>query len=638
MKDFIASYELSSALLGLNPSIEKDIKLIEQGCSATLLMTQSPRSLRTIDSLQNIDENVLRILQNRNVLISYEFLEFENNQLKKKMTLIRPNSLKIEDAEKIKKICDEYSLLSFIKYLYYKENKIKEDYKKWGNQILENINYSSEINRSTILEMILRFESYSIESLLDIYDLNKRIIHYILQQLSNSSKEIYHYFSTNKEMTEEIKQFLLNRNNNPVLIALREDYHLLYPDQNKIITIDEEGNIEIIKTELEYLKDAAREICLRLAKFLSPEENWEQANIDNIFELFSKHPSLQSEETWPGLSNFIYTIENLFRICDSINNFRKEILVEKYIEEFLKNLNMNFEPFYISLEHFTIPENLSKYLKKEKKETIYKKFIEKLRINNEIIVYKSKLHLNEDGYYLIYKYNIPKAFISNKNRRSFIHLMLKNSGYPSGIYDFIIEQNTNDLPKILKEEQLELVKAIKEWEKEQEKKNRKSIFQIILDWLLKLFGWSTDSLTIFSNDKLKEQKQEQYGYKKKKNQFRENIPEYRLKKIPEKIEKAISFIDRQYNGLIWVDELAYVMDYKDIERLNSLLYYDKEQRFIEVKPLYSIKPLFIKKENLNNKEWLESTINTLKNSAKLPHQIALLEFLENYKKVNINEK
>jgi len=128
MKDFLTSFELSSALLGLNPSIEKDIRLIEQATTATLHLTQSPKSLRTLDSLQHIDENVLKILKNRGVLTSYEYLSFENNQLSKKIVLIRPNSLKMDDVERIKKLCDESSAISFFKKKETEENEQKETY------------------------------------------------------------------------------------------------------------------------------------------------------------------------------------------------------------------------------------------------------------------------------------------------------------------------------------------------------------------------------------------------------------------------------------------------------------------------------------------------------------------------------
>lgn len=633
MKDYLSSFELSSALIGFNPSIEKDIRLIEQGCTATLMMTQSPRSLRTLDSLQNIDENSIRILQNRNVLTYYEFLEFNNNQLVKKIALIRPNSLKREDAEKIIKICDEYSLISFLRYLNYKESKFIQENKKLGEQILNNIIYTQEIQRSIILEMILRFESYSIEAFLEIYDLNQKVMNYLLKQLSFPSKEIYNFYNTNREFTEEVKEFLLMRNNHPVLIALRDDFHLLYPNDKNLILIKEE-EVEIIKTELEYLNDATKEVLMRLAKFLSPEKDWKNSSYDELFELFSHHPSLQSEESWPGLKNFIYAIENLIKITENLSEIRKEVLIESSVYEFQKKLNMNFEPYFLSINNFEIPEYIKKFYKNVDKEKIFKIFIEKLNKNNELIVYKSKLNENNSGYYIIYKYNIPKAFIENKNRRSFIHIMLKNSNYPSGIYNFILDSYNQNLPDIILKEQQDLIKAIKEWEKEQEKinKKRKTIIQIIIEWFLKLFGFSKESL---ENDKnrdldtfpIKESK------KKKKNISREYIPEYRLKKIPEKIEKAISFIERQYNGLIWVDELSYVLDYKDIERLNSILYYDKDQRFEEIKPLHTIKPLFIRKDHLKNKEWIENTIHTLKNSSKLPHQIALLEYLENHKKM-----
>jgi hypothetical protein len=631
MKDFLTSFELSSALLGLNPSIEKDIRLIEQATTATLHLTQSPKSLRTLDSLQHIDENVLKILKNRGVLTSYEYLSFENNQLSKKIVLIRPNSLKMDDVERIKKLCDESSAISFLNYLYLKEKRWIQENQKLGEQIKENIVYSKEINRSTILDMILRFETYSIESHLDIYDLEKRILLFIIQKLENSSQEVYNYFINNKELPEEVKQFLLDRGDLPLLVSIREDFHLLFPNYQYYVHVDEEGNLKILKTELDYLKDAAKEIFYRLAKFLSPEKDYENANFNDYYFLFSQHPSLQSNDTWPNLFSFINSVEKLIKLCENLDNLKKDILIENYLNEFIKNLNMNFEPYFFSLSNFQIPDMLKKYINEQEREKIYKIIVEKLSKNKELIVYRSKLNPTEQGYYVIFKYNIPKAFIENANRRSFIHLMLKNSGYPSGIYDFVLDTTNKSLPDLLLKEQQQLNKAIKEWEKEIEKKNKKGVLQIIFEWILKFLGILKD--TSIKEQVIKETVKEDNVSisRSKKTTYREYIPEYRLKKIPEKIEKAIGFIERQYNGLIWIDELSYVLELKDIERLNSIIYYDKDQRFLEIKPLKNIKPLFIRKENLQNKQWVQQTIDFLKNSSNLPHQVALLEFLENYK-------
>jgi hypothetical protein len=395
--------------------------------------------------------------------------------------------------------------------------------------------------------------------------------------------------------------------------------------------VDEEGNLKILKTELDYLKDAAKEIFYRLAKFLSPEKDYENANFNDYYFLFSQHPSLQSNDTWPNLFSFINSVEKLIKLCENLDNLKKDILIENYLNQFIKNLNMNFEPYFFSLSNFQIPDMLKKYINEQEREKIYKIIVEKLSKNKELIVYRSKLNPTEQGYYVIFKYNIPKAFIENANRRSFIHLMLKNSGYPSGIYDFVLDTTNKSLPDLLLKEQQQLNKAIKEWEKEIEKKNKKGILQIIFEWILKLLGILKD--TSIKEQVIKETVKEDNVSisRSKKTTYREYIPEYRLKKIPEKIEKAIGFIERQYNGLIWIDELSYVLELKDIERLNSIIYYDKDQRFLEIKPLKNIKPLFIRKENLQNQQWVQQTIDFLKNSSNLPHQVALLEFLENYK-------
>ncbi len=639
MKDYLSSFELSSALIGLNPSVEKDIKLIEQASSATILMSYSPLSLRTLDSLKHIDYNIALLLEKRSVLELYDYVTFQDGNLKKITVLIRPMSLKIEDSEKIKKICDEYTIISIIKFLYNQENNYISNLDLMEHRIKENIIFSNHISRNVILDMILRFNTYSIESILEVYDLRKKQISLILNQLTKSSKEIYEYFIDNSEFSEDLKQYLLDKNTYPLLLTLAEDYHILFPTLKKYIQYDSENEILIKKNHVEILYDAGTKILIQLAKFLSPEEDWDSLSIDNLFLLFSKHPSLQSEDTWPGLNRFLQIYENLNKTIENFNETKKELIIGFSLAEFLKNLNMNFDLFYVSNQNIQIPKYVRAVFPNIQKEEYLKKIIQLAKQNQEILVYSIKTNPSEQGYYLIYKYNIPRCFIENRNRRSFIHIMLKNSGYLNGIYDFVIKDNKN-IPDLLKKEQTLLLKAIREWEKEQEKKNKKSFFQILIEWILNLFNifilgksepqkpTAGDSVNFIDSNSSSNAITNPVISKKKKQLFKENIPENRLRKLPEKIEKAIEFIERQYNGLIWVDELSYVLNYNDIEKLSSILYYDKEQRFIEIKSLHSIKPLFIRRENLLNKDWISSTLSSLRNSSKLPHQVALMEYLE----------
>lgn len=633
--NFVSSIELNASLLGLNPSIEKDIRNIEQGTTACLLMTHSPRSLKKISDFVYLDEFNATLLENRNVITHYEFLEFDQStkNLVKNKVYIRPLSLKREDAEKAIKLCEEYSLISLGRYLVYLEENFNKNSSILMNQIKENIIFTNTITKNSIIEMINRLFSYSLTKLFELLNLEKKLENYLLNFSMKSSKEIHDYLLTNKEFDENLKNYLILKKDYPLICQLSENFYYYYPLLNNLIEIDPSSEeIQFKKTELEVFLDVSKQILIFLVDFLDSnflKEN-PNPNFNIIFQFLNSHPSLQSEELWPNLKEFLNLIHNLINICEGFNFILSELVIEESIKIFLKKLEYKFEFYHLTLENFSIPKTLENIYKQNKEKFFYT-FIEKLKKNPEIIVYRSKTNVHLENYYTIYKFNIPRCFINNKNQRNFIHLVLKNSGYLNGIYDFLIEPSkiySENLPDILKNEQKNLRIAIQEWERQNRKKSKKSIFQIFIDWIKKILGLSPKKETTAETPQKEKviQKKEPTIIKRKKN-----IPKEKLKTIPEKIEKAIQFIERQHDGLIWIDELSYVLNFKDIEQLSSILYYDKQQKYEEIKPLKSIKYLFVRKDNLYNIEWLENTIKKLQSGSKLPHQTILLEYLQNLK-------
>lgn len=641
-KDFASAIELSAALLGFNPSIEKDIRSIEQGTVASIFMTHSPKSLKSLSDLTNIYETNIKLLESRFVFVSYEYLEFEEStkNFKKHLVLIRPTSLKNEDAQKAIQLCNEYSLISLIRFLNYFLNYKELNFIKNSSilmqQMKEHILYTDSIDKDIIIEMILRFFSYSLDVYLNQLNINQKLLNFLYNFSTKPSKEIYDYLVSNKEMDEESKQYLLEKGQYPLLMELSKKFLYYYPNFKKTIFFDEETEDFLLsKNELEFFLEIAKEILLRLIYYIQTDFEPKNTNPswDDIFSLLNSHPSLLSEE-WPNVKELIETVNTLIHICEEFDGIRFNILIEGLVQIFLKKLNMNFSFEILSFENFTIPNTFLENLDTNKQD-IFFQFIKKLRSNPELIVYESKSQSKDKSYYCIYKTNIPQCFIRNKHHRNLIHLMLKNSGYINGIYDFLLDisqkNKKTSLPQMIIDEQIKLHHAIKEWEKQNQKKSKKSFFLLLWNWLQKLFGITS-------------QEQEKEGYflpqpetyqinKNKPIQKRKlQIPKEKMRLIPEKIEKAIEFIERQHKGLIWVEELAYALHYKDIEELYTILYYDKQQKYEEIKPLKNIKYLFIRKENLYNIQWLNQTIEMLQSSSKLPHQSVLLEYLLEIKK------
>ncbi len=635
-KDFASAIELNAVLIGFNPSIEKDIRSIEQGTVASIMMTHSPKSLKKISDLTNIYETNLKLLESRFVFISYEYLEFEQStkNLKKNLVLIRPTSLKKEDAEKAIQLCNEYSLISVIRFLYYKELNFNNNSQILMQQIKENIFSKNTSTKSGILETIHKFFSYSLNVFFNQLKINQNLWNFLYNLLTKSSKEIYDYLINNKEMDEQSKQYLLEKGQRPLIVELSNKFLFYYPTLERTLLINEETEeISVSQNELEFFLEIAKEIFISLIRYLQSDfdsENFD-LNWNTIFSVLNSHPSIYSEELWPNVKELLETVHHLIHICEEFEVIRSNILLEELVKIFLKKFNMNFSLEVISLENFEIPKSFLENLNTEK-HNIFFQIIKRLKSNPELIVYESKSQSKEKLYYCIYKINIPQCFIRNKHQRNLIHLILKNSGYVNGIYDFLLDINQKNklsLPQKIIEEQVKLHQAIKEWEKQ--KKPKKSLFVLLWNWLKKLFAIAPNEQDqeghfLPANQVVQENKTKLI--QKRKTQ----IPKEKMKTIPERIEKAIEYIERQHQGLIWIDELSLALNHKDIEELYSILYYDKEQKYEEIKPLKNIKYLFIRKSNLYNIQWLNKTIEMLQSSSKLPHQSVLLDYLLEIKK------
>ncbi|MCS7205377.1 MAG: hypothetical protein NZ853_06750 [Leptospiraceae bacterium] len=657
-QDFVSSTELSAAIIGLNPSVEREIKFIEQATYAALNITGNPLSLRLLNQATNFDSNVLRILTQRKVLISYEFFDYENSKLQKKIGLIRPPTLKQDDVEKIKKICNEYSLISLIKFLIDDEVKGYETFFEIYRNLLKLLNQIEIPTRSQLLDLIQNFYELSFNAFIKKLNLHIELYQYFIQFLTMTSIDIHNYFATSKFLTEDIKIYLFQRGNHPLLVSIDEEFHLFYPTISSLTYVADQHYF-FKKSNIESTFEVGMEILKKIISYFDFIKPTEIKTYDTIFDFFIQHSSLQNEDSWPGLKRMVSILSKLTGIVESILNQKKSYFMDLFTNEFLKKFNMNFEPYYVSENMMEVPvelENLLDELKITKKE-LFENLILNLNKNPELIIYQSKQSNPERGYYVIYKYNIPRAFIRNKDKRSFIHIMLKGSNYSNGIYDFVIPESS--IPAPLKEDQQLLRKAIKEWEKEIQKKNKKSLVSLIIDFFFLLWEFfqklGSSSVKQATVENINKNKQENFNVKTFNNKPNENkiveetneqkkekklklkrpyIPKEKLKTIPDRIERAIEYIERQYQDLIWIDELAFALNYKDdIEKLSSLLYYDKLQRFEEIKSLKDIKPLYIRRENLMNEKWIEKTINYLKQSSKLPHQVALLEYLEKFREI-----
>ncbi len=339
--DLLSNFELPAALIGLNPSVEKDIKLIEQATSA-FFVTYSVFNLQTLESLEHIDNNIMNLLEKRNAIISYQYFQYESSRhfLKKNIVLIRPVSLKMDDVERVKKVCNDFSLISLLQYLRFKEQKYFENSSLMANQIVENILTQNKNLRNAILDMILKFESYSLESVLSMFDVPEKIQNYMIQFLYKHPKEILDYLISYKELDNDTKKYLSNRNES-ILFELNTDFHILYPDKKFLIQFSND-EYKMIVSEPESLLNVAKTILLKLISYIEvkEEKEIENQNFEQIYQVLSRHPSLHSQESWPGLSRFLESTNLLIQLCNQLNLHRKEELINYFYYQILEKINI----------------------------------------------------------------------------------------------------------------------------------------------------------------------------------------------------------------------------------------------------------------------------------------------------------
>ncbi|MCB1322032.1 MAG: hypothetical protein KDK34_17370, partial [Leptospiraceae bacterium] len=88
--------------------------------------------------------------------------------------------------------------------------------------------------------------------------------------------------------------------------------------------------------------------------------------------------------------------------------------------------------------------------------------------------------------------------------------------------------------------------------------------------------------------------------------------------IPAKVQKAIDYVDRNFKGIIWIDEVLLTLGTVKYtaDQIGDYLYYDKQNRYIEVKPLINIRRVFLRRENEGDPRWVQATIDYLENVAQ----------------------
>lgn len=619
---FLSSAELQAALVGMNPSAMKDIVQIEDGTTAALQITHSIRSLKSADQLFGTQQEVQTLI-NRNIVSEYKWLDYqpELGGLKTRVSLFRPPSLKVIDAEKIEQDCDDLTALCLVSYLQHIEiSNLKEI------RSLQPFQNLSE--RHQIVEAFGRLESNSIEALLESYDLPNQTIQRIIQKLSRPSSDLLLSIQSSREIPAGVIQAVQDRIQYSLLYMLTNEQHILFPNPMLLVQLNNDQSIEddLIEheSEAEWLYQAYLQTAEALALLTEPDANISDYNQLQIF--FNQHFSLQSIEAWPGIDSFHQVFRKLHDLVDLVMKIRLEIAIDLSYKEMTRPLNMQLQPLALTASSISPPASLVRRIPNI--DQIFKLFVNRAMQDPEILVHQS----SRGDYFFLFRSNLVQAFIDYKNQRNLLHLMAKQNGIEEGIYDFV-KQNAN-LSESAKRLQEELLIAIRRWEEDRRKellkkeRAKQGIIQRIINWFFSLFGLGIQTKTDLSN--IDQTLPEAPTLTNRQKRTRPAAPMNHRRLIPKQVERAIEYIERKYEGLIWLDDLVDTLASPNLnsDAVGDILYYDREQRFKEIRSIAKIKRVFIRMENLEDSNWLNQTIARLENTPGLPHHISLLEYLK----------
>ncbi|MBI41623.1 MAG: hypothetical protein CMF59_18680 [Leptospiraceae bacterium] len=639
--DLISSTDLKSLLLSFSPGAEREITQVEKGVQNFFMFHQSPRALVKIQELKVLSETDLKNLEAREVLRIGHYLEYsdEEQKLILQKVAIRPASLKGDQVDKILRACVRTGLSSVMRYIRHRDFRLLDQERtgQLGPMLREHLllNPESLQDRTAFVQQLGRLESVSFEGLLESEtDAPRSYVDEIVRQLARPQEELRVELELEKEKFQESFDLLDQRPERPVLYSLRRDFHLVYPPGMSMVDFEEDTFSERI-TEVEWIHRIFVETAGRIIHFLMPDIEVEKGDMGAGYHTeLSRHPSFTAGESWPGGLEFLESLGRLIQLVQGLRNVRAEVLLGFVYQQTLKMLNMKFEPIHFDQESFQPPEKVAQKFSDKKK--IYDAVMARFRKDPEVLVSLDR-RSDPPGAFLIFRSNLARAFIRNKDRRSFLHLMAKEGGMGSGIYDTLIDINMPGLDTEVLSEQRELTEAIKKWEDELEKERKKrerkgrGLLARFLDWLLSLFGMDAGPEKKPDNghsptiEELAESAESESENKKKKKQTQRSGPKARTHLVPPNVSKAAAYVERANHGLIWLDEVVKALNSVkfDMNNTGDLLYYDQQDRFDEIRPLMKHRRLFIRKENLDNLDWLSNTAAWLENltNAKEEHNI-----------------
>ncbi|EQA55228.1 hypothetical protein [Leptospira kmetyi] len=668
-QDMIGDQELKVLMLQFNPGAFKDIDLVEKGVENYFLFSQSPFALTKIEQLQHLKLHDIKFLEERRGIQSYQYLQFQKEvrELQIANVIIRPASLKADQIVKVKRGCLLQSVAAVLEMLHARDQFIlnvskNSEIEDWVHQNYLNVDEKGmpiNISDSKFLEKSMQnLESLSLEALLSRLQVRGDLFSNIFQMLNQKPGEILNQLSLIK-VEAEVLPVLEKRGSRSPLLQLHPRFHLFQPSLDELLSFrhaskdkDEPPKL----TELEIIFDLFTVIARKILLQILPGEDssWIEltgnSQAERYVQELKKHPAFTSGKSWSGGGDFIKAYEVLLQTVRTLENLKKESLINLITGENLFRFKESKEPVNFDLSNFEADDAAIKSVGMSRSE-LFRQVLDRIRAREDFLKKERKGAGGETiGLLILAKSMILRSFVEVRPRRTSIHNLVRQNGYPRGIYEFLKEVSDVKDGQAAVDEQIRLSKAIAEWEEDTEKERirseraSKSIIERIIEFILSLFG-------IKLAPKEKEIPSRGQVRKETKNSEPDNSPQESVKPkkkmslgvivgpkekemiIPARVQKAIDYVDRKNNGLIWLDEVVIAVSSPEFgkDKVADLIYYDQKRRYLEIRAMNQVRHVFIRRELESDPTWIQTTLDYLDNvSAKKPEFSALADTLRRF--------
>ncbi|WP_016754796.1 hypothetical protein [Leptospira santarosai] len=667
-QDMIGDQELKVLMLQFNPGAFKDIDLIEKGVENFFLFNQSPFALTKVEQLQHLKLHDLKFLEERKGVQSYQFLQFQKEirELQIANVIIRPASLKADQIVKVKRGCLLQSVAAVLEMLYARDQFILNTSKNteiedWVHQNYLNVDDKGmqiNLSDSKFLEKSMQnLESLSLEFLLSRLQVRGDLFSNIFQVLNQKPGEILNQLSIIK-VEPEVLQAIEKRGSRAPLLQLHSRFHLFQPSLDELLSfrhVSKEKGEQAKFTELEIIFDLFTVIARKILLQILPgeESSWIEltgnAQAERYLEELKKHPAFTSGKSWMGGGDFIKSYEVLLQTVRTLEHLKKESLINLITVENLFRFKESKEPVHFDLSNFEVDDAAIKSVGMSKAE-LFREVLERIRVREDFLKKERKSGSGETiGLTILAKAMILRAFVEVRPRRTSIHNLIRQNGYPRGIYEFLKEVSDVKDGQTAVDEQIRLSKAIAEWEEDAEKERirseraSKSILERIIEFILSLFGIKISPRETTNKGPIKRDSKntettdhtssESSKPKKKKSLGVIVGPKEKEMIIPARVQKAIDYVDRKNNGLIWLDEIVVAVSSPEFgkDKVADLIYYDQKRRYLEIRAMNQVRHVFIRRELESDPTWIQTTLDYLDNvSAKKPEFSALADTLRRF--------